>query len=535
MDHSRSRTAITALEFTEQELVRVVGDPRLYGSSELSVSVIQTHISVVVICGQDVYKFKKRVSFGFVDFLSLKARRVACEEEIAQNSRLCPQVYHGVAELRKIADSFVLGGKEGVIVDYAVWMRRLPEELMLSELIAQGGATSEGLRKLARLVARFHATAARDDDVLKAGAPAKLRDYALANFSELRQTKQDFLSKELLDGLEQRTATDFTRILPTLERRASEGHLVDGHGDLHARNVCMTEPPTVYDCIEFSQALRCGDTANENAFLYMDLLYRDRRDLAEAYLGEYIEVTGDDEQRDLLLPLCRYRAMVRAKVSVLRALEIGQRDGDVIEAQNSATRHLLLATALGLEESSPLWVLSCGLPGTGKSTQLEALRRVTAWTTLSTDRIRKEMARVPEDQRLMANSYTTASSHKVYEATLARANETRCTLLDAGFRTRETRRQAVQAASQAGARCALIWVRTDEEKALSWLKKRHTTGGSESDADASTYKKLKAQFEEPSSTEGVQVIPIDGSADPMKNAEKVLTALSRAGRVCAFE
>ena len=150
---------------------------------------------------------------------------------------------------------------------------------------------------------------------------------------------------------------------------------MDGHGDLHARNICLTKTPAIYDCIEFSAGFRCGDVAVEHAFLIMDLRYRGHARLAEAYLDQVIEESGDEEMRDLMPMMVRYRAMVRAKISAITTQE---EEIDRIAKQAaalSARRHLNLAALVTVEERGPALFVACGLPGTGKTFVCEELAR----------------------------------------------------------------------------------------------------------------------------------------------------------------
>ncbi len=513
---------------TEAALVKLLRDPELYPSRPENVDVIQTHISIVCLAGVEVYKLKKHVSFPFVDFSTLQARRDACEDELRLNRRLCPSVYHRVIPLRLHSDDNRLSWGEGPgqLIDYAVVMSRLPESEMLDRRIAQGRVSVDEMRSLAQIMVSFHRRAARDEDVKRAGAPAALERFALANFAELRSVGRYVLNSELLDHLETVTQTDFEEFRALLEDRSTHGHVVEGHGDLHTRNICLTDPISIFDCIEFSKSLRCGDVATENAFLVMDLWYRERPDLADAYLKEYLSLVDDEEQPRLIPMLVRYRALVRAKVAALSATEDDRSDDERVSAQASARKYVLLASGASLAERRAVWFLGCGLPGSGKSTFLARLSAAAALPLVSSDQVRKKHAGVSATTRLAPESYTAAASRVTYELTLDaahRACRAGSVIVDAGFRTREERGRAIEAARAAGARPIVVWLRPSGEQNRAWLEKRSSDHASVSDAGLAVFEHLATEFEPPGEAEAV-VIEVDPTRNILDELERVLVA-----------
>ncbi|MCA8976631.1 MAG: phosphotransferase, partial [Planctomycetes bacterium] len=342
------------------QLLEELADARCYPGAAAAapkVEIVQTHLSVVCLVGDRVYKLKKARRLPFVDFTGLDRRRAACRDEVRLNRRLCPTVYLGTAALRRHAEGLrfaELGDDVGAAdLDVAVVMQRLPAGRMLDVLLAEQRVTPAEIEALARLVATFHAGAERGPEVIAAGSPRRLAEYAAANFTELSRIPGHGLPAPLLAALARRSAAAFAALLPTLERR-SAAHIVDGHGDLHARNVCLTKPPVVYDCIEFEPSFRCGDVATENAFLVMDLRYRAAARLARVYVDAYVAASGDREMVALLPVLAAYRAVVRAKVTALAAAEPELSDADRDGARGSSRRHLLLAAVLLIEAGPPL-------------------------------------------------------------------------------------------------------------------------------------------------------------------------------------
>ncbi|MCC6782721.1 MAG: phosphotransferase, partial [Planctomycetes bacterium] len=309
--------------------------------------VLQTHVSVVVLCGDRAFKLKKALALPFVDQSSAAKRHAACLTELRLNRRLCPSVYLAVLPLRRTPVGLRLGAAAphgGETVDHAVVMQRLPAARMLDVLLARDAVHAAEIAALARTVAAFHRAQARraDDAVRAAGAPARLLALARANFTETMPLAGSVFDRELHAVLADRLEAALPALEERLARRAREGRIVDGHGDLHARNVCLTEPPVIYDALEFDAGMRCGDVATDLAFLAMDLRYRGRPELARAFVDEYVRVSGDHGVFEVLHELVRYRAMVRAKVDALGARDQAIESGERARLLEAARRHLRL-------------------------------------------------------------------------------------------------------------------------------------------------------------------------------------------------
>ncbi len=503
------------------ELLAELGDPACYPNAPQSVQVVQTHLSVVCLAGELVYKLKKAVALPFVDFTTLAARRQTCRDEVRLNRRLCPDTYLGTASLRRGAGGRLrfaaIGDDDGSDdVDVAVVMQRLPQERMLDELLRRRAVTRDEIEALARHVAAFHARADRGPDVLAAGHPNTLASFAAANFAELRPPHGHILNAGLLAALSSASAADFTRILPHLIARAANGFVVDGHGDLHARNVCMTDPPAIYDCLEFAPAFRCGDVATENAFLVMDLRYRGARDLADAYVAAYVAAREDAGMTSLLPTLCSYRAMVRAKVAALAAAQPELPEDDRAGAAQSARRHVMLAAAYAVEQRGLWWIVVCGPPASGKSTVCAKLAIDTGWPHVATDVVRKELAGIAPTTPARSEHYTSEFSARTYAEVLTRAaictqRGERVVLLDGNFPAPEHRADALAAARAAGANLFVVHVDVDAATAAARAAARANDPANVSDAGPSVAATLRARFVAPAAAEGFAVHRADGA------------------------
>ncbi len=510
----------------DEDLSRRLSDPDCYPDPRGAVTLFQTHLSMVAVTGEHAYKLKKPLQLPFVDFSTRELRKHFCEEEVRLNSRLCPDLYLGVVPLFAGAGRPTFRHCPGAdIIDYAVLMRRLPFDRMMDVLLASDAVTLADVRKIAETMATFHRRVALPGDSPEALQTAeRLREFARANFDETDPFVGTLFDAGLHHILRKRNDRDFVEHLPTLQARARSGRVVDGHGDLHARNICLREPPAIYDCIEFNRDLRVQDVAAENAFLVMDLRYRGHPELAQAYLNHSIDLAHDPAQRGLLPMLVRYRAMVRAKVA---AFASGEQEIAAAEREShhrSALRHLNLAAASAIEESGPCLICACGLPASGKSYVFESLARASGWLFLRSDAIRKELAGVEPGERAPESYYTEEFAARTYAEMLRRASAGLArgpVLLDANFPNPELRGLAIDCAREASARVVFVWFQSDEDTVEERMRKRATDTQEVSDAGIDVYRKLKAAFVPPAPNEGALLITCNAGGSREKQAAAI--------------
>jgi aminoglycoside phosphotransferase family enzyme/predicted kinase len=316
------------------------------------IQLVDTHISWVILAGAYVYKIKKPVSFGFLDFSTVERRAADCAAEVRLNRRLCPDVYLGVVDIVERGGDFSVGG-EGRVVEPAVWMRRLPAEGMLDQMLKRDAVDASLARRIARRLARFHAIAATGPGVDEFGTPRAVKANWDENFVEVAPFVGRTLSPSVAIGIQTYVEGFLVRRGALLEQRVATHRVRDGHGDLHAASVCVEgRRLQLFDCLEFSPRFRCADVAADVAFLAMDFDHYGRADLAAAYVEAYVTTSRD---RDLLLLLdfykC-YRAYVRGKVLSLRLLQPGltPERSEQIAADAAAYFDLAWAYAGGVPE-----------------------------------------------------------------------------------------------------------------------------------------------------------------------------------------
>ena len=306
---------------------------------EEEVTHVQTHSSHVFLVGEDVYKVKKPVDFSFLDYSTLERRKLFCEQEVALNRRFSPEIYLGVLPLYALPDGRLSLTGEGEPVEWAVHMKRLPQEAMLTLRLAKGDVSPAEMARLAEVLADFYERAETSPEIAKFGSVDQVRHNTEENF----ETTLDF-GEELLPAARRRllraaNAGFLDANADLFEARVAAGRVLDGHGDLKPENLFLTaDGPVVTDCIEFNDRFRYGDVLVDLGYLTMGLRAAGRADLRKAFLDRFREVGEPDYPEDLLRYYEVYRAVVKGKIEGYRA-----RQPEVPEAEREAARAIAFA------------------------------------------------------------------------------------------------------------------------------------------------------------------------------------------------
>lgn len=278
------------------------------------VRLVQTHISSVLIADHYAYKMKKPVNFGFLDFSSLEKRKHYCEQEVLLNQRLAADVYLEVLPVRRDGVRHSLGKGTGTIVEYAVKMRRIPDEVLMLNVFRRGLLQADHLRRIARVLSRFHAAARHSAAIAEYGDSRAFQINTDENFAQTRAYIGRTIDAADFSLLQQWTGDFYGRHKDLFDCRKEQGKIRDCHGDLHMAHVCLFDPIAVIDCIEFNERFRYSDTLADIAFLLMDLDYQGGNTLARQLWDLYARETGEGEMEALLTFYKTYRAYVRGKV-----------------------------------------------------------------------------------------------------------------------------------------------------------------------------------------------------------------------------
>jgi hypothetical protein len=299
-----------------QSLIAALQNPALFPHPVEGFQLIETHISWVLLTGPYVYKFKKPVNFGFLDFTTLAARQHFCNEELRLNQRLTEDLYLEVLPITGTVDAPQLGG-EGEAIEYALKMRQFPQSGLLSTLQANGELTTTHIDEMARQIAQFHISAPVVPADNELGSPDSVMAPVLQNFEQIRPLISEKADLLQLDALQAWAESSFNRLKTLLGQRKAEGFIRECHGDIHLGNITLIDNKVViFDCIEFNEPFRMTDVYADIGFLAMDLEDRGLKSLSRRLISQYLELTGDYQGLELLNFYKAYRALVRAKVAL---------------------------------------------------------------------------------------------------------------------------------------------------------------------------------------------------------------------------
>ncbi len=442
----------------------------------------ETHISLVFLRGADVYKVKKPVSLGFLDFSTLDLRREACEAEVALNRRLAPDVYLGVVPVGLDASGrHVLGGG-GPPVDWAVHMRRLPDEARADVRLARGELAVEDVDRIAEHVAAFHAGARSDETIASFGEPGAIAVNVRENFEQTRATVLEHVTAGEAAEIE-RWQTGFLEERADLFReRVANGRVRDGHGDLRLEHVYLdADAIRIIDCIEFNERFRYADVCADLAFLSMDLAWHGRTDLAERALAVYARVSNDYDLYGLVDFYESYRAYVRAKVASMLAADEDAPAETRARARAEARRYYRLALAADRPSLiPPMLVAVGGVLASGKSTVSDRLSLELGGPTINTDWVRKLMLGATPTTKLYEGAWSGAYDPAVTERVYAEVRRFarvvlrsgRPVVLDASFRDPSMRLDARRLAEEEGVPFRFVECRADPELCRERLRRR---------------------------------------------------------------
>jgi aminoglycoside phosphotransferase family enzyme/predicted kinase len=505
-------------------LVEVLLKPETYAHHPQKVELVQTQMSFIFLTGDYVYKVKKPVDLGYLDYTTLEKRRFFCRQEIELNRRLCPDVYLEVVPVVSHRGEIRLGG-EGEAIEYAVKMKQLPADRMMDKLLTQDLVTEEMVDGVADKLAAFHTKALTSPEISKYGNLEAIRINTDENFSQTEKYIDVTIPPHKYNRIEAYTE-DFLESNESLfVKRVKDGRIKDCHGDLHAAHVCISNGICIYDCIEFNDRFRYGDVASEVAFLAMDLDRFQRADLSHAFVNAYVRLSQDDELLKLLNFYKCYRACVRGKVSSFMFDDpyIPDKESTMTTARN------YFDLAYRYTREKPLLLIMAGLVGTGKTTVAEALSRSLGLSVISSDIVRKRLAGIPSTERrfepFSGGIYSEKFSRKTYDEIFALARELlskgQSVILDASFKKRQDRLQAKKLADEAKADFSVIECILDENTVKKRLERR-IKEGSVSDGRWEIYGQQKQDFDEITEFPQEDHVILDTS-QPMSNIVKIVS------------
>ncbi|MDZ8052150.1 MAG: AAA family ATPase [Aulosira sp. ZfuVER01] len=489
-------------EATIPALIQQMLQPGFYPHAVLEpIQLIQTHVSYVLLTGDYVYKVKKPVNFGFLDYSTLEKRRYFCHEELRLNQRGAGELYLEVLPITLAGEEYHLGGSDEA-VEYVLKMRQFPQEALLSTLFEQGKLNETHLEELGRVVAQYHAKTETNDYIRSFGEVPQVRAAFDENYEQTEKYIGGPQTQLQFDETKAYTERFFAERPELFASRIQNNYIRECHGDLHLRNIALWQDKIMlFDCIEFNEPFRFVDVMFDIAYAVMDLEAQQRKDLSNAYLNTYVEQTGDWEGLQILPIYLIRQSYVRAKVTSFLLDDPGVPVAVKEEAAKTAAKYYTLAWEYTKPKQGQL-ILMSGLSGSGKSTTARYLARQLGAIHVRSDAVRKHLAGIPLLERGGDEVYTPEMTQKTYarllELGIILANQGFFVILDAKYDRQHLRQEAIIQAEKHQIPLQIVQCTAPLEVVQERLHKRT---GDIADATADLLASQLKQFEQFTDTE----------------------------------
>lgn len=508
-----------------EAVCQALGDPAFYPHPVSRIERRDTHISAVFLTGNLVYKVKKPVDLGFLDFRSLEDRHRACMQELLLNRRLSRGVYREVVPIHLSPEGAVSLEACGPVVEYAVLMRQLSDAANLKALLAAGAVDLERMRLIGRGLAGFYEACGRGPAIDAFGSLETIRYNMEENFSQLAPWVGTVLDPPRWEFLCEANRAFLGHHSATFGRRVADGRIRDGHGDLRSDHVYFDDGLQIIDCIEFNDRFRYGDAAADIAFLVMDLVALGHGAQGLALLEAYADAAADPASFAVIDFYVVYRAVVRLKVACLRLASAGGPEREALMPEIG--RHMDLAYRHTLMFGRPtLWVC-CGPPASGKSNLAGRLGEVLGLRVFASDIVRKETAPDAGVSPYGRGAYSPERRGLVYGRLLALAQDEirsgRSAVLDATYGLRRWRDGVRRLAADMDANLVFAVCGCARETLVRRLARREQGPAGPSDARIAHLDPLLAEFEETRELPEEQVVHVDTDGPRDANLVRVLT------------
>lgn len=513
-----------------QNLIHALMDPSVYPHPVSQITIQETHISWVLLTGPFAYKIKKPVNLGFVDFSTLALRHHACLEELRLNGRLAPSLYLEVVPLTGTpqAPTFNVDTEP---FEFAVQMRQFPLDATLDHALPKGGVQNRHIDQLAKDLARFHAGLPASLESTSFGDPEVIGKTVMDVLDRFSQETQPSDDRDLLRSLRNWLKEEHAHCDEVFANRKRQGFIRECHGDLHLGNVVLLDDiATPFDGIEFSDRLRWIDVMSDTSFFVMDCMAHGRRDFAARFLNAYLEHTGDYEGIAVFRFYEVYRALVRAKVALIRLNQHQRPDDTSTSLTEEYHRYLTVAHTLA-HPDPPSLIIMHGLSGSGKSTLSHNLLDSIGAIRLRSDIERKRLfalsPEVPGTQETKTEFYGTDTTKALYHHlrnTAQRLLSSGYTVIvDATFLRRDYRDLFRRLAEEE----AVPFLILDVQSSLATLQERITTReGQRSDASEADLAVLQEQQNQQEPLEqDEQTVTFSVNSEESFDPQKVIQAL----------
>jgi len=482
--------SLVSAPVTPNELIGALQNSVLYDHPIEDFSLIETHISWVLLTGSFAYKIKKPVNLGFVDFSTLAKRQFFCAEELRLNRRFAPALYLQVIAIKGSAAQPRLSGG-GKTIEYAVKMREFPQHCLLSVHATERRLEPAHIDSIADVIASFHALADRADSNSTYGSVDIILKWSRENFDQIEAVTPAFVLPKYFEALMSWCTKTGKQNLRNMNERQLRGFIRECHGDLHLGNMALIDDSiTLFDCIEFNPELRWIDTISEVAFVAMDLQARGYSGFAWQFINRYLQASGDYAGIALLRYYFVYRALVRAKVEALRVAQVTADSNHDRRKYQGVIRYLDLAHGWS-SDHRPAIIIMHGLSGSGKSTMAKHIVETLGAIQIRSDVERKRLFELnPEDHSgssLEQGIYTQGATKRTYdrlaELTKVVVQAGFTTIVDASFLKKSDRDQFKQLAQACNAPYIVISCEAPEGVLRERIRHRSETQQDPSEAN----------------------------------------------------
>lgn len=488
---------------SNQGLIKFLSDPGTYGLKNEIVEIIQTHSSYVFKAGNYVYKLKKPVDFGFLDFSTLGKRKYYCEQELILNSRLSNS-YLGVIVITKKRGSYCFE-KDGEVVDYVVKMKRIPEKYFMKNLLNKNKITKKEINKITKKVYKFYSSQILSKKLLKYGRPKDIRKTIKQN----RDLSLKFIGKAISETAFDAIKYFNNRFLKVnevlLKTRVEKGYVKDCHGDLHLDHIIIRPREIeIFDCIEFNNNFRFIDYACDIAFLSMDLDYNGYFNLSKYFVKSMMDKMNDSKANKLVDFYKCYRAYVRGKIGSIRSDIINIPKNEKQKSQMNSKKYFQLSLRYSLFGSDPAIIIVFGLIASGKTTFAGRLSSELGCKLISSDVVRKELAGIPLTQMggdgfykgLYSKQMTNNTYSEIFKRGKEELDKNNIVILDASFSNKKYRASIIKKSEKWNLKIHFIEIKAFDKDIKQRLLKREYKP-SISDARLDLLQTFKTNYDKP--------------------------------------
>ena len=519
--HQENYTSATRPDYTrplvsEEELLDFLLDTHSYSHRPQQVHLIQTHGAYILVASPYVYKVKKPVNLGFLDFSTLGKRLHFLKRELLLNKRLCPEIYLGIVPIFLKKGTLTFSGDDN-IVEYALKMRELPSQYFIKERLKKGDFGYEEIDRIAEKLKMFYKYQIPKEKIVTWGRIEQLKISTDENFRQIEPYIDRTLSQQAFDTIRYYTDQFYIHKASLLSSRADDGWIRDCHGDLHLDHIHLSPTSVcIYDCIEFNDRFRYIDVANDIAFLAMDLDFHGHPHFSKFLVDRMAGLLGDPDMHRVMDFYKCYRAVVRGKVESLRSSEHEIPDAERKQSRELAQHYVRMALQYAAVGSKPTVLVVMGNVATGKSTLATTLSQELGWEVVSSDKIRKELFGIPLHERsndhIRSRLYTDFMKQKVYGQLLDYAVNKACKgkdmILDATFSSRANRTRLRKQLKLLGASYCFIETQASDKTVQQRLREREKDSPV-SDARIEDLELMKRLYEPPTELNSQETIVAD--------------------------